>query len=73
MDRDFYGNVYLHLTLWVWLTAVITFKDSPGTLDSHVSLEISSFDCHVTIIVRTWHKLTRAGFQVNLYVTHTQT
>lgn len=61
---------YLYLALWVWLTAVITFEDSPRARYGHVFLEMFPLDCNVTVFVCTGDNFKKTRCQVDLL--HTQ-
>ena len=57
---------YLHLTLWVWLTAVFTLYNPPLARDTHVFTEVFPFQCNLTVCIGAGNRLERAGCQVSL-------
>lgn len=57
---------YLHHTLWVWLAAVIAFKDSPRARGGYVFLEMFPLQYHVTVFVCAGDKFEKTRCQVNL-------
>ena len=58
---------YLHLTLWVGLTAVFTFSDSPLARDRNVLVKMFHLHCRLTVFVCTWYEFEKATCQVNLF------
>lgn len=63
---NLYLFFYRHLTLWVWLTTVFAFDNSPLTSDGHVLLMVLSLYFLVTVVVCTGYDFEQASIQVTL-------